>query len=190
MINRKPGLLYGKFFPVAIRTKAFIKPYLESLYGSPVIFNSNNLFGKVISGLLERPHKTFEKKETLEFRVFDKLDSELIIYLPKTWIEEYRHGFAISTEGMCTLTKFFECMFEEDLYKFCDMGRIYKVETKKSIEEFCHRHHINIGEEYDDHITYDCLKKKEQRFRKLQEELKQQSPQKLSLHFYTSKKII
>lgn len=194
---RKPVLLHGKYFPVTIKTKRFIKPYLESLYGNPVIFNSNNLFGNVISGLLERPHSSHENKQVIQFRVFDKLDELITIFFPKSWGKKYVNGFrpsgnsnyCLSDRAMLAFTKFYENQFEEDLYKFCELARIYKVETKSAIEDFCFRYHVNIGEECDDHITYDCLKQKEHRFRKLQKELKEKLPSELSLHFYTSKKV-
>ncbi|OPZ62078.1 MAG: hypothetical protein BWY84_01248 [Candidatus Aerophobetes bacterium ADurb.Bin490] len=149
------------------------------------MFISGNLFGTLIAGLLERPHKTFEKKAVLEYRVFDKLETEMLIYLPKSWLKHYRHGHTITAEGMLALTKFFENQFEEDLYKFCEMARAYKVQTKKAIEDFCWRHHISIEED----ITYETLVKKEQRMRKLQQDLRNKNPQELSCHFYNAKKI-
>ena len=177
MLNPKPGLTLENYFPMSIKTKRFLKPYLESFYGNPICFSFKHTLGTVIAGLLERPQRIHKTRDDIQFR-FDKFDTELIIYLPKTFLTKYEAGYALSVEGVITFNKHFENAFEEDLYKCCELARIYKIQRKKAIEEFCMRHHVSIEED----ITYECLQKKEYRFHTEQINLKN-SPAQSSSHF-------
>ena len=156
-------------YSIVIPTKPYIKQYLQALYGSPVIFNSSNCFGIILASLLERPYKSHKRKNILSFRVFDKFDTELHVYLPKSWLKNYKYGHTLRDQNIIGLNKFFENQFEEDLYKACELARIYKVELKKAMEEFCWRHCIEIEE----HISFEALKKKEYRYRMEKEKQKQ-----------------
>ena len=180
-----PASSLENYFPLTVKTKAYLKPYLEALYGNPICFSFKNSVGTVIAGLLERPYKTHKSKDVIQFRVWDKFDTNIIIYFPKSWLKKYQEGHSLSEDSMIAFNKHFENVFEEDLYKFCELGRIYKVETKKSIEDFCMRHHISIEED----VTYECLKKKESRTRQTQNILKN-NPPLLSLGKNAFKKII
>jgi hypothetical protein len=152
-------------YPICLPTKAYLKPYLESLYGSPVIINPNNTFGVLLSSLLHRPRRLHERKDVIEYRVFDKFNTQLLVYLPKWWLTKYEFGHTLEEEQIISLNKFFEEQFEERLVEHCSLAIIYHVEIKKALEEFCWRHKIEIEE----HITYDALKKKEYRARKEKE---------------------
>jgi len=162
------------YYPLIIPTKPYIKQYLQALYGNPVIFNSSNSLGIILVALLERPFKSHKRKDILSFRVFDKFDTPMHTYLPKSWLKNYKYGHTLSDQNIIALNKFFENQFEEDLYKACELARIYKVELKKAMEEFCWRHCIEIEE----HISFEALKKKEYRFRIEQEKQKQKTLQK------------
>ncbi len=187
MTIQNPTLALENYFPLTIKTKAFLKPYLEALYGSPICFSFKHTLGTVIVGLLERPYKTHKRKEIIQFRVFDKFETDLTIYLPKAWLKGRlnKPDYELSDDSIIAFNKFFENLFEEDLYKFCELARIYKVERKKAIEDFCMRHRIGI----EDHISYECLQKKEYRFHKEQEKLKNTFPL-LSSQKFAFKKII
>jgi hypothetical protein len=150
------------FFALTLNTKPFLKKYLQSLYGSPIIFSSNNCLGVILIGLLERPYKPHKNTEAIQYRVFDKYDCPIEIFLPKTFLTKYRYGHTLSDQHVITLNKFFENMFEEDLGKEMVLAGVYKVKLKKAMEEFCFRHLISIEED----ITYDALKQKAYRYRK------------------------
>jgi hypothetical protein len=92
----------------------------------------------------------------LHYRVFDKFDTKLNIHF-----SSYQKEICLNEHSIISFNKFFEERFEEDLCKHCELAMIYKVEIKKSLEEFCWRHHIEI----DRDITFDALKKKEYRHR-------------------------
>lgn len=164
------------YFPISLPTKPYLKPYLETLYGNPVIINTQNTFGVIVHSLLTRPRRLHEKKEIISYRVFDKFDTQMKVYLPKWWLEKYEVGHTLEEEQIISLNKFFEERFEEDLTTFCKLSIVYKVEIKKSLEDFCMRHRIEIEE----HITYDALKQKEYRARKASEKMFFNNPAELS----------
>lgn len=165
MISVKPQ----NHFSLIIYTKPYLKKYLQSLYGNPIIFDKDNLFGVTIAAFLEKPLDFHVTKEELRCRT-DKYTEKLEIFLPKTILTKRRStGYDLSDANTITLNKFFETRFTEDLARWCELGMVYKVEFKKNIEDFCHRYKIEL--EYD--ITFDAIKKKEYRLRekrKIQEE--------------------
>ena len=124
-VNPKSKIGIGKFFPLTIKTKALLNPYFESLFGNPVCFSSKNTLETIVAGLLERPLRIHKSKEDIQFR-FDKFDTDLVIYLPKTFLTKYEAGYALSTAGIINFNKHFENAFEEDLYKWCELARIYE----------------------------------------------------------------
>jgi hypothetical protein len=161
------------FFSVTIQTKPYLKKYLQSLYGDPLIFTTHNSFGIIAEALLTRPLEDHNSQEVLRQR-FDKYTTQLTFFVPKRNLLK-RKGFTVTPPHILSLNKFFEKQFCEHLLHWCEMGVVYKVEYKKNIEDFCWRHKISIGEEADDDITFDALKKKEWRFRKKNEEKSKES---------------
>lgn len=148
-------------FSLVIYTKPYLKKYLQSLYGNPIIFDKDNLFGLTVAAFLERPLDFHVTKEELRCRT-DKYTEKLEVFLPKTILTKRRSmGFDLTDQHTITVNKFFETRFTEDLVRWCELGLVYKVEFKKNIEDFCHRHKIEL--EYD--ISYDAMKKKEYRLR-------------------------
>lgn len=150
------------YFALTLQTKPYLKKYLQARYGSPIIFSSNSVLGTILIGLLERPYKSHESKTKIQHRAFDNYDCPLEIYLPKSWLNKYRYGHTLSEHHIITFNKYFENQFEEDLAKECDRACRYRVELKKTLEEFCWHHHIEIDED----ITMDALQKKCYRYRK------------------------
>jgi len=56
--------------------------------------------------------------------------------------------------------------FEEDLAMYTRVQvETNKLQRKQALELFCIERGINLGDDTDDDITYDCLKKMEYRFR-------------------------
>jgi hypothetical protein len=160
------------FFSITIQTKPYLKKYLESLYGAPLMFTTENSFGIIVDALLTRPAEDHHSATEIKQR-FDKYDTPLEFYMPVRNLFK-RKGFAITERQTISLNKFFEKQFCEQLLTWCEMGVIYNVEFKKNIQEFCWRHKILIGEESDDDITFDSLKQKEYRSRKKKEEKSKQ----------------
>jgi hypothetical protein len=163
------------FFSVTIATKPYLKKYLHALYGNPLIFSTTNYFGMSVAAFLERPIEIQHSKDVLRRRT-DKYEDKIEIKCPTSFLTKGRMGFDITDHHTITLNKLFEERFEEDLFRYCNMGIVYKVEVKKSIEQFCWKHRIEI----DGDITFDAIKKKEWRYRtKMEEKSPQVSPQKV-----------
>jgi len=162
--------LVDNHFPLNIPVKPYIKHYLHALYGSTIIFTPNNYFGIVLASLLQRPLRHHYPPTVLTYRVFDKFDDTLTVYLPKWWLTKYEFGHTLTNNQIISVNKLFEERFEEDLLKACSLAAIYNVEIKQALEEFCMRHNISIEE----HITYETLRKKE--YRKRMQILKENIP--------------
>lgn len=148
-------------FSLVIYTKPYLKKYLHSLYGNPLIFDKDNLFGVTVAAFLDKPLDFHVTKEELRCRT-DKYTEKMEVFLPRTILTKRRSlGYDLTDQHTITLNKFFETRFTEDLARWCELGAIYKVEFKKNLEDFCYRHKIEL--EYD--ISFDAIKKKEYRFR-------------------------
>jgi hypothetical protein len=158
MDNRSLSLLQPdlkNYYGLSIATKPYIKGYLETLYGNPIIFSRDNYFGMIMAGLLCRPVRHQHAPKVLEWRVFDKFTDSVKVYLPKWWLTKYECGHTLTNNQIITLNKLFENRFEEDLYKHCDLAIIYNVQIKKTLEDFCWQHHISVEED----ISYEALQK-------------------------------
>jgi hypothetical protein len=150
----------ARYFSIEIPTKPYLKQYLESLYGDPITFSTDNYFGISLLGFLE---KKFYRKQTeaITHRQVDRFTSPLKVLLPKWWLTKSDFGTEIPEKNIILLNKLFEERFEEDLCKHCLLFAAVGVEIKIVIEEFCRIHNIEI----ETHITAEALKKKEYRYR-------------------------
>ncbi len=155
--------LNKSYFTISIFTKPYLKKYLETRYGSPITFTTDNYFGMSVVSLLERPLHIHKKKEFIRLRT-DRFEDKLIIHCPISFLSKYRYGVDITDEKTISLNKLFEEKFEEELTFFCQILSICGVEIKDALEEFCKNFNIDIGTD----ISYDALKKKEYRFRQKQ----------------------
>jgi hypothetical protein len=164
-----------KYFSIKIPTKQYLKRYIEHKFGTPVIFNESHFLGMALCSVLDRTVYA-NRNHTIIHRAFDKYTSEIIIHLPLFWIKKYQYGFDIDEKKAVFLNKFFESMFEEDLYKYCYVMNLVHIERKKAMEEFCLTH----GIEPDEDITWDNLIKTEYRYRKSFEEKQDKQHHKLS----------
>lgn len=181
-----------KSFCLTIRTKPYLKKYLLTLYGETqatctenpptgkLAFSIDNLFGVIVAAFLYRP-LDFRKNAALLKNRADRFDTPLDVELPMTvYTKGHGPGYAIDDDRIITLNKLFENKFEEDLWQFVLIRNIGDVETKDALLEFAARYNIEIDED----ITYECLKKKEWRYR---QKMKKTSPQ-LSTGFVTKNK--
>lgn len=155
----------GTHYTIVLPTKPYIAMYIQSLYGNPVIFSSENYFGMSLLGFMERKFY-FRQNETYVHRAFDKLTHPLKLYFPRGWLTQSHFPYDLPTQNVIKINKLFEERFEEDLSKHCILMNLCNVDIKQAIEDFCSIHGIDIGEDDKSHITFDALKKKEYRTRK------------------------
>lgn len=153
------------YYTIALPTKPYIKKYLQSLYGSPLIFDRENFFGTSILGFLDKRFYTHQST-SLSYRHFDNFSAILVINMPGWWVKQASIMLHMTEGNMINLNKHFENRFEEDLVKFCIPLTVAGLEIKKSIELFCKIHDVKIGEESDDDITFDSILQKHKRKRK------------------------
>ncbi len=159
----------GKHFVLTIPTKTYLKKYLNTLYGSPIVFTTINYFGMSLIGFLERKFYNRDSNEVITYQKFDVLNDQVNIHLPRHWLAKNNRGYGydINTANIILLNKLFEERFEEDLCRFCLVYASAGVEIKDAIEEFCRLFSISLEED----ISYEAVKKKEYRYRKKMEEL-------------------
>jgi hypothetical protein len=149
------------YFIIKLPTKAYLKKYLQTLYGTLVSFSTRDYFGMSIASALENPLRIQHRPCITKIR-FDTFDTILDIKAPRWWLEKYQFGHVLNEHQVITINKLFETKFEDDLYNFCTQLSFVGVETKIAILQFCDRFNIEI----DVDVTYEALKKKEYRFRK------------------------
>ena len=151
----------GAHYSITIPTKPYLKKYIESLYGKPVVFTQDNYFGMSLTGFLNR--KFFVRhNESITHKRFDEFSAGLQLYFPRWWITQSHFGTDLPKMNIIYLNKTFEERLEEDLSRHCIILDLIGIQIKDSIEDFCKMHCIEIDED----ITMDALKKKEYRFRK------------------------
>jgi hypothetical protein len=169
------------YFNVKFHTKPYLKKYFEAMYGDPLIFTTNNLFGVVFASLLERPLELKQSPDKLRMRV-DVYEQLMEVHCPINFLTRNIYGFEVKAEHVISLNKLFEERFDEDLFRFCfPFGLTNGIERKEALELFCNAY----GLEIDVHITWDALKQKEYRFRKNMETSfpKVSSPKQANVQF-------
>ena len=98
-------------FSLVIYTKPYLKKYLHSLYGNPLIFDKDNLFGVTVAAFLDKPLDFHVTKEELRCRT-DKYTEKMEVFLPKTILTKRRSlGYDLTDQHTITLNKFFETRF-------------------------------------------------------------------------------
>ena len=154
------------YFSLMFFTKPYLKKYLQSTYGSPVYLTKTNRLGMVLSAMMQRPERIHRKKHEIVVRL-DKFTTVMEIMLPDNLKKSWR-PCDLGEEQVITINKFFELQFCEELYQDVARAIVYKVELKKSIRAFCHRHMI-LTEQNDEDISMDAIIKKERRYRREKE---------------------
>lgn len=147
-------------FGITIPTKPYLSKYLQSLYGSPIVFSTKNYFGTSLLGYLTT--RMYFQAETMTHQKFDSFNTFMSVQLPRHWLYQYKFKTQIPKCNIIYLNKHFEERFEEDLTRFCILYTQQGGQIKNALEAFCKNHSIEI----DDDITYDALKQKEYRARK------------------------
>ncbi len=151
----------GRNYSIQIPTKPYLKKYLQSLYGNPVVFYAKNYFGVTVLSLMQRKF-FFRQNETFVHKAFDRYTQQLDIEFPYWWMKQSHFPQDIPVQNILILNKLFEERFEEDLYSYVLFSAASGAEIKAAMESFCMIYNIEIPED----ISYDALKKKEFRHRK------------------------
>lgn len=147
-------------FSVQLPTKAYLKKYIEVLYGTPVSFDTNSYLGKIIAVVLDK--NVFpERSRTVIHKTFDVYDKQLTIFLPIRWMQKYYYGTDISAKKVVYINKLIEDKFEEELFMYCKALDLLGIERKDALLEFCNKYNLEIDED----ITFECIKKMEYRIR-------------------------
>ncbi|MEP7317203.1 MAG: hypothetical protein ABI921_00625, partial [Panacibacter sp.] len=71
-------------FGITIPTKPYLARYLETMYGSPLVFSTGNYFGTTLLGYLNT--RLYTQTESITWQHFNSFNTPLIIYLPKYWL--------------------------------------------------------------------------------------------------------
>lgn len=147
-------------FSVKLPTKAYLKKYIEILYGSPVFFDTSSYLGKIIAVVLDK--NVFpERSRKVIHKTFDVYDKELTIFLPIRWLEKYYYGTDVNAKKVVYINKLIEDKFEEELFMYCQALDLLGIERKDALLEFCAKYELEIDED----ITFECIKKMEYRIR-------------------------
>lgn len=147
-------------FSVKLPTKAYLKKYIEILYGSPVSFDTSSYLGKIIAVVLDK--NVFpERSRKVIHKTFDVYDKELTIFLPIRWLEKYYYGTDVNAKKVVYINKLIEDKFEEELFMYCQALDLLGIERKDALLEFCAKYELEIDED----ITFECIKKMEYRIR-------------------------
>ncbi len=147
------------YYLYKIPTKKYMRCYLQKLYGSPLVFTSNNYFGTTLLGFLTM--RCPQKITKLQHQHVDQFDTPLEIYMPRYFLTNKRFMTDLPAENIVALNKHFENRFVEDLARYTLTMQLLDVPIQESTEDFCTRHGIEIEE----HIGLEAIWKKEQRAR-------------------------
>lgn len=147
-------------FGITIPTKAYLSKYLQTLYGSPIVFSTRNYFGTSLLGYLNT--RLYVQHESLTFQKFNNYNTQMIINLPSYWLKERKYKIYLTQTNIIYLNKHFEEKFEEHLYMYCLMKTSQGMQKKDALELFCSSFNIEVPED----ITMDALVQKEFRERK------------------------
>lgn len=152
-----------QFYSIHLPVKTYVRKYLETIYGNPVIIDGRSEFSDVILAKLSSSLHSFLSPTDLELRL-NRFTDKVCIKIPiHYW---YKLNNTIDQHNIVRLNRYFENRFEQDFcYAVSLAVSMAKQERKTAIENFADRHAIDV--EVD--ITFDALKKMEYRFRKAKE---------------------
>jgi hypothetical protein len=148
------------WFTFNLPAKTYIKKYINTLYGDPIIVDLKTDIGFLILCTLT---SRLDSKHSRGCN----LDLSLKRYSDKIVFKIPFHYFSIAKKEVSPATffllnRFFENKFDHDLHRFVTANKVTKGDIKKNIELFLGRYNI----ESDIDISYDALKKSEYRYRK------------------------
>jgi hypothetical protein len=150
-------------YSVAIPTNPYLKAFITRFYGDPIRIDNKSLVGVFLIGVMSK-----EKFSTclpyndrdVRYKFFtDKIQC----IAPVASMAIY--GYYLSDHQVIQVNRYFEQLFEEQLFFYVQRN----VDTTKrysgyeiAIENFASFY----GIELNDHVSYDCLRKIEYRYRK------------------------
>ena len=146
------------YYSIALPCKPYMKKYLQSLYGKPLIFDRENYFGTSLLGYLQRKFFT-RQAASISYRHFDNFSDVIPVHMPGWWQKQTHFPTDIPDGNVIYINKHFEERFEEDLVKFVMSLAMVGVPIKISLEAFCQMHDIT----FDEDITYEAIKQKHYR---------------------------
>lgn len=147
-------------FSLEFPTKPFLHRYLVSINGGSLVFSLKSSFGMMIASAAEKelyPDLNWNRIH----QAFNKYTDTAILHLPKDWLANYRYGFSLQPKQVVFINNMLQKRFAEELEVYCCYARKFGLMNKDAYYEFAERHGIEI----DEHITFDNLKKMEQRQR-------------------------
>ncbi|RYD85577.1 MAG: hypothetical protein EOP84_02050 [Verrucomicrobiaceae bacterium] len=151
-----------QFFNVDLPTKKYLKKYLYSCYGAPLVASYDTDLGdRLLSKLSSKlPCKLPDSDRRILIR---RLTASVQIKVPIDYIR--RINASPSDDTVILINRFFEQKFKEEMFHVVERASWLQISKKYSIQSFANNHGIEIGEEETDDITYEALKQMEHRFR-------------------------
>lgn len=161
------------YFTVSLPVKTYIRKYIASLYGEPLLLNLDSDIGFMILNTLASRLESKMSRGYVDLwkkRFTDKM----VFRIPYHYFSITRKD--VSPNTYVLVNRMIETIFERDLERYVSLHRAAGHETKRAIELFCENHGIEL--EVD--ITFDAIKKQEYRLRKknIQKLSRNLSPQK------------
>lgn len=148
-----------QFFTIHLPTKAYLKKYIQSVYGNPVILTSSNVFTDVFLAMMLVPLPVHRTRVQLDQQL-NRLTSFVDVKVPME--KFYRVPKQPGQHSTLSINRYFENKFEEDLYSSVrQLQQLHNFEKQEALEIFAREHDIEL----DVDISFDGLKKKEYRFR-------------------------
>jgi hypothetical protein len=165
---KKSSLLYGNpemssIYTVTIPTNPYLKAFITCFYGDPVSIDNKSHLGIYLIGVMskKKPFSNLRQEEKTErYRYFTE---KLQCVAPISYMSVY--GFSISQDHVILINRYFESLFEEQLYHFVQRNinpnKRYSG-YQSAIENFCLYYNIDLNGS----VSFECLKKIEWRYRK------------------------
>ena len=149
-----------KYFTFRIPVKKYIYRYLTTLHGETIKAEMDTDLGYVVlNTLASRLDAKVCRGYNNQFK--DRYKEAITFCIPYHYF--YLTKKEISVHTCILLNRYFENLFEKDLYNFISM---YNIEAygryKVALESFCALYNIEVEED----ISFDSLKKKADRYRK------------------------
>lgn len=149
-------------YSVSLPVKPYVKKYVETVEGNPILFNGKSMLCMIIRAFLQNKKSTGLSKAKLQTSVTTRT-AQIEIIIPTAYINVI--GVSVSDDGVVIINRWLEEVFERALRQFIKQhtkaaGR-YKG-FKNAYEAFADFYNIEIEED----ITLDGLQKMDYRFRK------------------------
>lgn len=146
----------AKTYSVNIRTKRYLKKYLQYLFNGNFYLNrSDHHIKRFLFYLLERKQVPTYDLDNAKFACNDiitfKVGSDTL----------HRYGWDLPKKSVIEFNNYLEDHFREALHNYVCFRMAFNIKKKSAIEEFADVYNIT-----PDDVDYDSLRKMEDRFRK------------------------